>query len=114
MRKREVVSVRWEVRWDHGGVLRGISRDEALDMVRESATPCRAVRITRYRLAPLVEVSGWRKVAGGACGDISAGACVPGESHAWDAWGEGVTISGDGGRREAEAALALLGFRVAK
>jgi hypothetical protein len=139
MRKREVVGVRWEVRhrrngalycmvrrWEAGGLasLEDARKWSLADLATSRKNAPHAdlclVRITRYRLAPLVEVSGWRTLIGAhvECGDGVAGGFynANGRFCAWATLPSGLraVLSDNGGRPEAEAALAMLGYRVRK
>ena len=123
MRQREIIWQGWRVRWEcqdgelgHETYYTRKSAERYLAALHLSGvTDVRVHRVTRYRLAPLVEIAAWR---GGYCGSGEpgqAGAMAFGADEQFKAWdGVGTHIEGRGGRREAEAHLAVLGYRVKK
>ena len=100
-------------------------------MRKAGATDVRVVRVTRYRLAPLVEIAAWRRVAlPGLLPEWVAGdsSIDPQRANVWHSprygwvmriYGQ-TTIGSDGHRTRkaamaaAEAHLAVLGYRVKK
>jgi hypothetical protein len=119
MRKREMVAQWWEWRDEPGGVPMAVRMQRASAHKHRRDLGGKVYRVTRYRLAPLVEVSGWREMGDDrvSCGSAAGGASVigkDGHGRFYAFKDEEEEIQGRGGRPEAEAALALLGYRVRK
>ena len=136
MRRREQVDQWWEVRGDDDRPIvttwGDAGKASAWRSVRAAARrgEARTVhRVTRYRLAPLVEIAAWDQARGWLvhvgdveCGDRDAGAFVGRDEIGWmvKAWASGVYVQSYKHRTKraamaaAEAHLAVLGCRVAK
>ena len=133
MRQREITWQGWRVSWpDVDGVRHEFTADECVDADYEATAlrkagvaDVRVVRVTRYRLAPLVEIAAWRL---GMNGDIAGD---PNDSGPWASVWFGLRwnvlveeyeakIESHGyptraaAMAAAEAHLAVLGYRVKK
>jgi hypothetical protein len=139
MRQREITWQGWRVSWpdvDGGRHTfedddRSIIDDEVAQLRREGVADVRVHRVTRYRLAPLVEIAAWRQITPPygmpewVAGDSSSD---PQRASVWYSprcgWVMRIcgptTIQCDGyftrkaAMAAAEAHLAVLGYRVAK
>jgi hypothetical protein len=140
MRQREQVERVWYVSWDDGygdkGQLPFVGssktahwqasqlRNDAKDPKRGKHYGVRVRRVTRYRLAPLVEIAGWKLRANSvhhydAIGPFEADAYASPFMWRVTARAGSIHMTGHGPDIEsnmaaAEAALAWLGYRVAK
>jgi len=146
MRQREQVERVWYVSWDDGygdkGQLPFVGssktahwqadqlRNDAKDPKRGKHYGVRVHRVTRCRLAPLVEVKAWRHHNDGwsRCGAHTFGTREPhaivnraggGSAWRWYVVADGVEVAGRvktkrAAMAAAEAHLAVLGYRVAK
>lgn len=132
MRQREITWQGWRVSWPDvdGGRLsitlddREDAGDEAIALHLSGVADVRVVRVTRYRLAPLVVLPKWKLRSGtrqhydtGIMYEV--GACVSPWTWRVDARDGSTRMQGHGqsaeaNMRAAEAALAWLGYRVAR
>jgi hypothetical protein len=137
MRQREITWQGWRASWpDVDGGRHEFTADDVVDVENEAtALRCAGVAdvrvrpVTRYQLAPLVEIAAWRHHKDGwsKCGARTFGTREPhaivnrvGGGSAWH-WGvtSGVEVAGRTKTKRAaiaaaEAALAWLGYRVAR
>jgi len=133
MRQREITWQGWRVTWsDVDGGRHTFTADECVDADYEAAAlrkrgvaDVRVRPVTRYRLAPLVEIAAWRTAHGGASVGkpwLGTGAYVSGCRGDWAATAvaNGLEVSSHNHRTKAaamaaaEAHLAVLGYRVKK
>lgn len=138
MRQREITWQGWRVSWpDVDGGRHSVSEDDREGAVREAralrkagVTDVRVRPVTRYRLAPLVDIAawlhsdhGWSRCGAGGFGTREPHAIVNreggGTSWRWYAMADGVEMAGRTKTKRAaiaaaERALAWLGYRVAR
>lgn len=122
MRQREVLSVKWVIVSADGKRLateyhyttKEAARHAMLDWVRGSV---RLWRITRYRLAPLIELSEWKRTEVSDF-TVSKNELTGARVYPWGKWivwnhsnGNDTLFQGKGGLTEAVAALKLLGYK---